>query len=223
MNAADGRGWILACRGLPSDPAGLRDPPWAGAVSERLPPAGVALADRGPPIVGEVDLDLFRVGESVTVDGTAGTVELPDVEEIRVVTSFLQRADGRILLLRRSDRVGSFRGHWAAVSGFLEEARPLDQALREILEETGIAAGRLRLAAEGRRVYARDDRRVYAVHPFRFEVAAPEVRLDWEHTAHEWVDPSEILRRPVVPKLDRVWATVAPPSDPSAPRAVEKR
>ena len=133
------------------------------------------------------------------------------VEEVRVVTAFLERDDGRILLLKRSPRVGSFQGAWAGVSGFLEDPTPLDQAYREVREEVGLARDALELRSTGAPVLARDGFRIFVVHPFRFRVYDPEIRLDWEHVRAEWVDPSEIRRRPTVPKLERVWESLCMP------------
>ena len=165
------------------------------------------------PTVARVDRDILREGETVEVNGTLGRFRIEGVEEIGVVTSFLERDDGRILLLERSPKVGSFQGHWAGVSGFLEAAMPLEQAYREILEETGLTANEVELVNEGAPVLSRDGARVFVVHPFRFRARSTEIHLDWEHTRAEWVDPTEIRRRPTVPKLDRVWESVvaAPP------------
>ncbi len=177
---------------------------------------GSGLASRpslGVAAVGGIDRDLLRPGEVVEVDGTAGRLNIEGVSEQPVVTALLERADGKILLLRRSDRVGSFRGRWAGVSGFLETPEPLDQALTEVREETGLPPTALRLVRSGRCVLARDGARVYVVHPFLFRVERAEVRLDWEHTDAEWVDPEEITRRQTVPKLDRVWKALAGPAD----------
>src|SRR5262249_21058093 len=53
-----------------------------------------------------------------------------------VVTCLLLRTDQqetRMLLLRRSQRVGSYRGRWAGVSGFVEpNVSPDEQAYTEI-------------------------------------------------------------------------------------------
>jgi 8-oxo-dGTP diphosphatase len=179
--------------------------------SGRAPPPGA-------PAVDGIDLDLLRPGDAVTVDGAHGTVRLTDVLSIEVVTAFLQREDDRILLLRRSAKVGSFQGRWAGVSGFLEERPPEAQAVLEIEEETGIPRESLRLARTGPAIYARDADRLYVVHPFRFRVSAAEVRLDWEHTEAEWVDVDELGRRSTVPRLGEAWEAVAAagPADPSA-------
>ena len=53
-----------------------------------------------------------------------------------VVTCFLE-SDGEILLLRRSQQVGSYHGRWAGVSGYVETT-PDEQALTEITEETSL-------------------------------------------------------------------------------------
>ncbi len=144
------------------------------------------------------------------VNGSRGTIAITGVREVEVVTAFLERGDGRILLLERSSKVGSFQGRWAGVSGYLEAPNPLEQAYREVEEETGLERGRLVLRASGDAVLARQENVVYVVHPFRFEVRSVEVRLDWEHVRAEWVDPSEIRHRSTVPKLDLAWQAVAP-------------
>lgn len=180
-------------------------------VEEELRPRDVGLCPI--PVVSGLDTDLFRPGEAIRIDGTEGAVYVQDLTEVNVVTSFLQDPEGRILLLKRSEKVGTYRGRWAGVSGFLEAPEPVEQAYTEIREETGIGREGLRLAAGRRRpVYARDGARVFVVHPFRFRVRDPSLRLDWEHTEARWIDPAEIGEYPTVPKLDKVWRAVAPPS-----------
>ncbi len=191
---------------------------------QRLPPTTIALvlhgvprvrADPGPPpAIAGVDADLLREGERVDVDGSNGTFTIAGVEEVPVVTALLERDDGRILLLERSEKVGSYRHLWAGISGYLEEPTALDQAYREIREEVGVDASALQLAAQGAPILARDDHRVFVVHPFRFRVGPTDLRLDWEHVRAEWVDPAEIRRRPTVPKLDRVWEAIRPGAPP---------
>jgi hypothetical protein len=58
------------------------------------------------------------------------------MEETHVVTCFLERdSDKKIALLRRSQMVGTYKGRWAGVSGYIEkENTPLKQAFEEIRE-----------------------------------------------------------------------------------------
>ncbi len=53
------------------------------------------------------------------------------MRDAEVVTCFLlRRGEGgdTLLLLRRSDRVSTYQGLWASVSGYLESESPLEQA-----------------------------------------------------------------------------------------------
>ena len=67
-----------------------------------------------------------------------------NLELREVVTAFLRHA-GKILLVRRSGKVGSYQGCWSAISGYLEDSTPLAQAQREIAEETGLTAADIQL------------------------------------------------------------------------------
>ena len=198
---------ILVVAGAAWPPATRPPPGVRGAVVVGTLPLKVP-RDRLPAVAG-FDRDLLREAEVVSLDGSAGTLTIEGVKESHVVTVFLQRADGQVLLLLRSAQVGTFQGRWAGVSGYLEDPTPLDQARREVREETGVGPDRLELAAEGAPVLVRESGVVFIVHPFRFRITGEAVHLDWEHEKAEWVDPSEIARRTTVPKLDRAWAAVA--------------
>ena len=208
---SEGRG-IAWTEGRPPTEALLESDRWAGWVTELAAPPEAAAAwnDAPRPGVAVESAGLLREGDAAVLDGREGWLELPDVSTAEVVTAFLQRDDGRVLLLRRSEALGSFPGRWAAVSGYLEEASPRDQAIREIGEELGIPPESLAVASEGRALLAREGARGFRVHPFRFRLRDPEFRLDWEHSEATWVDAGEILRRETVPRLHDAWRSVAP-------------
>ncbi|MFQ5837583.1 MAG: NUDIX domain-containing protein [Thermoplasmata archaeon] len=128
-------------------------------------------------------------------------MEIEGVDVKHVVTSFLW-FDDRILLLRRSEAVGSFAGHWAGVSGYIEEEEEATHRARtEIAEETGFMD--VKLMSEGKVVLARgrESNTVWAVHPFIFEVRGGDVTLDWEHVEYRWIRPEELGNYTTVPKL----------------------
>ena len=129
------------------------------------------------------------------------------MREAKVVTCFLlRRAAGgdEVLLLRRSQQVGTYRGRWAGVSGYLEEADPLAQAYREVEEEAGLAREdvTLLLAGDPLEVLDAEAGRRWIVHPFLFEVRPDaQVRVDWEHTEARWMRPEEVFAFDTVPQL----------------------
>lgn len=126
-----------------------------------------------------------------------------------VVTCFL-RHRGEVLLVRRSGRVGSYRGRWGAVSGFAE-GDPLEAAWREIAEETGLE-GAVTLVKRGEPFGFEDagERRRWRVNPFLFDTASREAKLDWEAEEGVWVSPVEILERDTVPRLWTSYERVGP-------------
>lgn len=131
---------------------------------------------------------------------------------VPVVTAFL--TDGsRIALFERSDRVGSYARRWAGVSGYVERL-PLDQALVEIAEETGLAPDAVELSGIGIPVEVDDAAagRSWLVYPFLFNVVDPgAVRFDWEARRVEWFAPGDLAGLHSVPGLERALAAVWPP------------
>jgi 8-oxo-dGTP diphosphatase len=134
------------------------------------------------------------------------------VDERHVVTCFLEH-NGRIMILRRSGRVGTYRGKWAGVSGYIEAgSTPSQQAWTEVKEEAGLDREDVELVQEGRPLEAVDAElgRRWIVHPFRFRVLRPEkIKTDWEHTEAKWVVPEDIGWHETVPKLIEAWQRVA--------------
>jgi len=131
--------------------------------------------------------------------------------EVRhVVTAFL-RDQGQILLVRRSDMVGSYRGRWSAISGYLEDPTPLAQAFREIQEETALPEAEVHLVREGvpLEILDSDMGVCWVVHPFLFDIDDRQrVTLDWENMELCWVDPKEIVNYLTVPQLTETWEAV---------------
>ncbi|MBW2070026.1 MAG: NUDIX pyrophosphatase [Deltaproteobacteria bacterium] len=120
-----------------------------------------------------------------------------------VVTVFLVH-QGKILLMKRSNRVRTYQGHWAAVSGYLESPDPLQQAYIELAEEVGLEEADVTLRQAGACLEVRDQARgrLWRVHPFLFSVKSPKkIRLDWEHTEMQWVSPQELGNFRTVPAL----------------------
>jgi len=133
-----------------------------------------------------------------------------------VITAFLY--DGkRILLAQRSERVSTYPGHWAGISGYLEGDSPLEWALVELREECGVDRERLTLLKSGRPLNVDDATlgRAFRVFPFLFRLDDPDsVRRDWEAARFEWVDREAMLRRerqPTVPRLYEAFERVWPP------------
>jgi 8-oxo-dGTP diphosphatase len=138
------------------------------------------------------------------------------LRQTHVVSCFLLRTDmdqPRILVVRRSQHVGTYHARWAGISGFLETAvTPEEQASTEIREETGLQREQVRMLKRGAVVEHEDAAigRHWYIHPFLFEALTPDaIALDWEATEMRWIAPSELQNFETVPKLEDAYMSAA--------------
>ena len=123
-----------------------------------------------------------------------------------IVTSFLKFGN-KILILRRSEGVSTYKWRWGGVSGFVEgNENPLDRAVKEIKEETGLEGGDFRLLKEGRtfsfEAKYEEAKIRWKVHPFLFRAKTKKIKIDKEHFEFKWIKPEELCNHFTVPKLD---------------------
>ena len=131
------------------------------------------------------------------------------LQEKQVVTCFLE-SNGEILILRRSEYVGSYQGRWAGVSGYIETTAD-EQALAEIKEETGLSGKDLKLIKEGKPLPIKDEGLgiKWVVHPYLFHIKdRGKIKIDWEHKEARWIQPKDIDNYQTVPKLKETLAQV---------------
>ncbi len=131
------------------------------------------------------------------------------LREKRVVTCFLE-SDGEILILRRSQQVGSYQGRWAGVSGYIETTAD-EQALVEIEEETSLCGEDRKLVKRGRPLLIEDEKLgvKWMVHPYLFHIKdRGKIKIDWEHKETSWIDPKDIGNYQTVPMLKETLARV---------------
>lgn len=136
------------------------------------------------------------------------------LQPTHVVTCFLQRMDEgstRILIVQRSQRVGSYHAHWAGISGFVEpNVTPDEQALVEIGEETGLQRDQVQMLRRGVVVEHSDEAlgRHFYIHPFLFAVATPDqIHTDWEAVDMRWIAPDELGHYETVPRLQEAYTS----------------
>ncbi len=145
-----------------------------------------------------------------------------------VVTCFLLRRQpgvpDEILILRRGQRVGTYRGRWAGVSGFVEAA-PIEQAYTELREETGLERSDVTLLRQGEPFTFLDPSidREWTVHPYLFLVADPaKIQIDWENVEMRWIAPHDLDQYETVPRLSEAFHRVYPPDPPGEAPASQR-
>jgi isopentenyldiphosphate isomerase len=144
-----------------------------------------------------------------------GRIDYRQAQRAAVLTCFVKYRD-KLLLLRRSDKVGTYRGQWNTVAGYLDELKPLANKVREeLLEELGFTLADDARIVVGTPYEFRDDaiNRTWVVHPVLVTLhqqLSPRLKLNWEHTEYAWVSPEQLADFDTVPQLDESLTRVLP-------------
>ncbi|MEK0319558.1 MAG: NUDIX domain-containing protein [Nitrosopumilus sp.] len=125
----------------------------------------------------------------------------------KIVTSFIKN-NGKLLILKRSDKVKSMKGLWAGISGIIEKNEvPLKRARIEIFEEVGITEDMIKLvrSAEEMRVNSPQyENHEWEIFPFLFEAENPIIKLNWENSEYKWINMEDLKNYNTVPSLQKV-------------------
>jgi 8-oxo-dGTP pyrophosphatase MutT (NUDIX family) len=160
-------------------------------------------------IVAEsLDMKMISDADEIVVNATNGFVALKNVTLKNIATSVIISED-LILILKRSDNVGTYKGMWACVSGYVEKGETPDEAaIREISEELSLKREDYEFIRKGEVLHARDKETMWRIHPFLFEVKSGSIKLDWEHLEFKWIHQEEIVDYNTVPKLKKTIENV---------------
>ena len=132
------------------------------------------------------------------------------MKQVHVVTVFLCHK-GKICLVRRSQKTSTYQGHWSGISGYLE-GDPAEHFKVELLEETSLTPYEYTLIRQAEPYEIPDEHHghLWQVHPFLCEVDDPKsIRLDWENTELQWIEPDEMRHKQTVPALWEVYERVS--------------
>ena len=133
------------------------------------------------------------------------------MHKTKIVTTFLINS-GKILLLKRSEKVKTMKNLWAGISGIIEnDEKPLNRAVIEIFEEVGIKKSEVELLKEGEVIMIESPQYVnhqWEVYPFLFSCSMQEIKLNWENSDSRWIEVTELDEFTTVPSLDKVLASL---------------
>jgi 8-oxo-dGTP pyrophosphatase MutT (NUDIX family) len=124
-----------------------------------------------------------------------------------VATSLIINSDGKLLILKRSNKVKTYKGFWGGVAGYIEKnEKPIETAYKEIKEEVGLKKEFLVLKKIFDPIkftdFYKNKRYDWEIFVFLFELSKKsDIIIDWEHSEYKWIKPSEITNYKTVPYL----------------------
>lgn len=128
----------------------------------------------------------------------------------KVATCLLTNDNGKLLILKRSNAVRTYKGLWGGVAGYIEEnEEPYETAIKEIREEVGLEKDKISLIKQLDPIEFTDsyDGKVYdwKIFSFLFKIEKKsKIIIDWEHLEYRWIPPLEIEKYDTVPYLKEI-------------------
>ena len=141
-----------------------------------------------------------------------GRIDYSSSNEAVVLTVFVV-FNGKLLLLKRSNKVRTYQGKWNTVAGYLDNTHQTlkEKIQEELREETGISPAIIQDYVYGSYYKFMDinSKKTWIVFPAKVIVTKkPSIQLDWEHTAFRWIKPKDITDFETVPNLEKSLFTV---------------
>jgi 8-oxo-dGTP pyrophosphatase MutT (NUDIX family) len=127
----------------------------------------------------------------------------------QVVTCLLENK-GKILILKRSEKVLTYKGMWGGVAGYVEKnEKPIQTSIKEIYEEVGLTEKDIKFINKLSPIKFKDTHcgkeYDWIIFPFLYSVDDKnKIKIDWEHSDYKWIFPSEISDYDTVPHLDEI-------------------
>jgi len=128
----------------------------------------------------------------------------------QVVTVLLINDEEKILILKRSNKVRTYKNMWGGVAGYIEEnEEPYETAVKEIKEEVGLENEDFELLKQLDPVCFTDfyegNRYDWKIFSFLFKIKEKsKIKIDWEHSEYRWITPSQIKKFDTVPHFKEI-------------------
>jgi len=117
------------------------------------------------------------------------------------VVAGIVRNNSKTLILKKSPDDYNYPNKWSFCSGFVKEFESAeDTVLREIKEETGLAAWIIKKG----KIFQKNDKskgKTWVIMPFLCEAKSRNVKLDHENVEFKWINHQDIIKYPSVPGL----------------------
>jgi len=123
------------------------------------------------------------------------------------VINCVVRFKNSILLVQRSEKVNFYPGYWNGISGFLDDAKGMEEKVKEELkEELDISSDQIKEIQAGR-IFHQDEpkyKKTWIVHPVLVDVDTDRVCLNGEGKTYQWVKYGDMKDFCLLPGFDKV-------------------
>lgn len=111
----------------------------------------------------------------------------------------------KILLVKRSDKVLTYKGLWSCLAGFVDDEKSMEEkVIFEMKEELGLSEKDIISITEGETYLFIDEdlNREWIRHLFLVEINNPALNLSWEHTEYVWITIDDVKKYKTTPGFE---------------------
>ena len=150
-------------------------------------------------------LKILKKFEKILPKFPDGRIDYSKSNKCIVLTVFITY-NNKILLLKRSRKVGTYKNKWNTVTGYIDEKKPIFNKILEELEEELDITKKDILSYNIFESFEFEDKKInkkWIIYPSIVKLKNnPKIKLDWEHSEYKWIHPKDLLKYDIVPKLD---------------------
>lgn len=125
-------------------------------------------------------------------DGRINYSNCKEAVAINIIVKFRSK----ILILKRSDKVGMAREKWAFIGGHFDELKTIkEKTLEELYEETGINENQIKeiIFGESYHYFEQEINRDWIIFPVLVRLSEePNIIMNYEHTDFLWISPKNL-------------------------------
>lgn len=136
-----------------------------------------------------------------------GRIDYSHADIAPVITIFIVHIN-KMLLLKRSSKVNTYKEKWNTVAGYLDDTNQslFEKILEELHEEVRIEKDQISSYGFGSTYQFTDEDNIktWIVHPSLVTLSKkPVIKLNWEHTEYRWITADELKNFDTVPNLKK--------------------
>ncbi len=138
-----------------------------------------------------------------------GQADYRNIRWTPVVNSIV-KYKGKILLVWRNENLHFYPECWNGISGFLDDAKSLEEKVyEELREELSVPRNKVKTIVRGAPFDQEEPKykKTWVVHPVMVTITTDKIKLDWEAKKYIWTTPKEVKRLKLLPGFDRVFKT----------------
>jgi 8-oxo-dGTP pyrophosphatase MutT (NUDIX family) len=132
-----------------------------------------------------------------------GRIDYTNAKKAAVLIIFVKHKE-KILILKRSNKVHSYKGKWSTIAGFYDEIAKIDKKVAEELQEELKITKNYDISIGTPYWFEdKDIGKKWFRIPVIVKLIKPvKIKIDWEHSEYKWINPKDFKKYDFAPGME---------------------